>query len=537
MADYQNNEGVVALIEQDFQLEQICKKFEKTLEGPSNITHLDVELGCIHSDTNAFQPFVQILSPWKRLITKVSVEYEGETSSYRQSMHRRTIEKGRFQFSEMRGQDDNHTLHFNLFIRKQKFEFDVSFNFDNEISSEEHKIAVPPKEEKVLKTMQELFPDMKAEDMHGLLASDAWEPPVCVVECDQEARPGYETNAAHEYEDDPHTLLLKVRELARLLRESNSTLCYSGAGLSTSAGIDDYATKSGKKSKIHVGRAHKGRNNKTALPSIGHRIFCALANNGFIHNWIQQNHDGLPQKAGFPQHRINEIHGAWFDPSNPVVPMSGSLRDDLYAWMEKMSNEADLTIAVGTSLSGMNADQVFEEVCQRYIDSADGLGGVIIGLQKTQHDAISSLRIYSRIDVVMSLLMREMDIMLPPLVVPFQPKVKQDCIVEEDIFRVPYDSNGCLTTDPEEMILWDLRPEQEIKVCDGHGKGYVGRISSKQRSHYNCVLPRMRQGSHDKHPKVYVMGGWWIETCTQGLWPKLPIVNVEPRLQREHDQA
>lgn len=533
MADIQNNEGVVALIEQDFKLEQICKKFDKKLDGPISITQLDVEIGCIRSDSNDFTPFIQILSPWKKMITKASVNYEGEVASYRQSLHRRTIENGRFEFSDMHAAPDNRTVKFNICIRKQNFEFDFDFNLENETSSEVQEIAVPPKEEKVLKTMQDLFPDYSAAEMHGLLAREDWEPPVCVVECDQEARPGYKTNAAHEYEDDPQTLLLKVQELARLLRESNSTLCYSGAGLSTSAGIDDYATKSGKKSRINVGRAHKGRNNKTALPSIGHRIFCTLAKNGFIHNWIQQNHDGLPQKAGFPQHRINEIHGAWFDPSNPVVPMSGTLRDDLYEWLEKMSNEADLTIAVGTSLSGMNADQVFDDVVDRYVDEGVGLGGVIIGLQKTRHDAKSSLRIYSRIDVVMSLLMREMNLMLPPLVVPFQPKVKQEFIVEEDVFRVPYDSEGCLTTNPEEMILWDLRPEQQIKVTDGHGKGYLGHISSKQQSHYNCVLPRMRQGNNSKQPRVYVMGSWWVETCTQGLWPKLPVVNVEPRLQSE----
>ena len=27
--------------------------------------------------------------------------------------------------------------------------------------------------------------------------------------------------------------------------------------------------------------------------------------------WVQQNHDGLPQKAGFPQWLLNEIHGSW----------------------------------------------------------------------------------------------------------------------------------------------------------------------------------------------------------------------------------
>lgn len=40
----------------------------------------------------------------------------------------------------------------------------------------------------------------------------------------------------------------------------------------------------------------------------------ALSKKGWVHHWLQQNHDGLPQKAGFPQEKINEVHGAWFDP-------------------------------------------------------------------------------------------------------------------------------------------------------------------------------------------------------------------------------
>ncbi len=52
-------------------------------------------------------------------------------------------------------------------------------------------------------------------------------------------------------------------------------------------------------------------------------VFACLAaiwgRQGLLHGWVQQNHDGLPQKAGFPQERINEIHGSWYDPGNPVA--------------------------------------------------------------------------------------------------------------------------------------------------------------------------------------------------------------------------
>jgi hypothetical protein len=38
--------------------------------------------------------------------------------------------------------------------------------------------------------------------------------------------------------------------------------------------------------------------------------------------------------------------GAWFDPSNPVVPMSGSLRDDLLAWLAEEEESCDLVSAI-----------------------------------------------------------------------------------------------------------------------------------------------------------------------------------------------
>jgi NAD-dependent SIR2 family protein deacetylase len=50
---------------------------------------------------------------------------------------------------------------------------------------------------------------------------------------------------------------------------------------------------------------------------LGHKVLTKLYHSGYLKRLINQNHDGLLQKSGFPQHAINEIHGAWFDPSNP----------------------------------------------------------------------------------------------------------------------------------------------------------------------------------------------------------------------------
>merc|ERR1712078_397048 len=96
-----------------------------------------------------------------------------------------------------------------------------------------------------------------------------------------------------------------------------------------------------------------------AQPTFTHRALVALHEAGLVRYWVQQNHDGLPQKAGLPQSAINEIHGAWYDPSNPVVAMNGSLRSDLFKEMLEWEEKTDLTLSMGTSMCGMNSDRVF----------------------------------------------------------------------------------------------------------------------------------------------------------------------------------
>jgi len=273
---------------------------------------------------------------------------------------------------------------------------------------------------------------------------------------------------------------------------------------------------------------------KHARPTIGHRSLVQLWREGHLHNWIQQNHDGLPQKAGFPQEKINEIHGAWFDPSNPVVPMSGSLRSDLCEWLEEATDNSDLCMAIGTSMCGMTADDVFCQAARRKRKYNKGQGGIIIGLQQTQYDRLARLRIYSRIDEVMSLLMEEMKFKIPPCG-PYKPNIPTEAIVKTLCYKVPYDKQGNLTEDKSKMIVWDLNPDTRHSLTDGPGKGFVGTIMNLEASHFKVVLPNQRQGSEafGTGSRAYTMGPWWIETCVHGRWPKLPMVNVDAKLQSE----
>jgi NAD-dependent SIR2 family protein deacetylase len=216
-----------------------------------------------------------------------------------------------------------------------------------------------------------------------------------------------------------------VALVANLIKRSRKCVAYTGAGISTAAGIDDYATKAGDGSEIERQRA-KVNTPWDANPTLSHLILASMHKAHHLQHWIQQNHDGLPQKAGFPQHALNEIHGAWYDPSNPVVRMSGSLRNDLFQAMLKWEEEADLCLTLGTSLAGMNADRIATSTAMRAKRAANGTKGaeaakkclnsgkrfqggtVIVGLQCTQHDAESSVRIFGRIDAVMKLLAEEL---------------------------------------------------------------------------------------------------------------------------------
>merc|ERR1712224_1139823 len=72
---------------------------------------------------------------------------------------------------------------------------------------------------------------------------DEWAPPRIVVQSDADARPGYDSMTASEYVDTPEVLRRKIFHMARLVTQSQRCIVYSGAGLSTDAGIGDYASQ------------------------------------------------------------------------------------------------------------------------------------------------------------------------------------------------------------------------------------------------------------------------------------------------------
>lgn len=284
---------------------------------------------------------------------------------------------------------------------------------------------------------------------HGyMLAAEMLPLPRCLYRSDNLARPKYSSITASEFEDLPEVLDRKADYLIGMLKASRQRCIYSGAGISTASGINDYASNAKASAVAPKSAARLTRSFIESLkPTLAHHTLaaieglsrcdaasvstaaaakhssarpaaavpppvvpptdCALS----VEYWLQQNHDGLAHKAGFPASKINEIHGSWYDKSNPVVKMSGSLRGDLFQQMLQWEEVVDFVFAIGTSFSGMNADRVATSCADRHLRTpSSGQGLAILTIQKTPQDKKAALRIFSKIDPFMAIVARKLNI-------------------------------------------------------------------------------------------------------------------------------
>jgi len=394
------------------------------------------------------------------------------------------------------------------------------------------------------------LPELPAElqgshqEKHGRQGNPSWAPPMLAAQCSALARPGYNSGAAHEYVDVAEVLHEKVKLLAALVRRSTKFVIYAGAGLSTASGIVDYATKTGIKGVL--GQINTGREKPLsapispycARPNLGHLAIGSLARAGLVYRFVQQNHDGLPQKAGVPQHIMNGIHGGWFDPSNPVVNMKGQLRNDLFKDLMHCERCADLVLVLGSSLCGMNSDRLVSTCAHRAQKSHPGheaLGSVIVSLQRTPHDANSSLRIFAKIDDVMSLLMTQLALEIDQTesLIPVVPTAHLPFGVDTDVFSVPYDGQGCLVVggdEPAPRSLLDLRAGAELLIAVGANKGAKAVVLGKNDDGHYRIGVKLDDDSTGDWSEVRFLGSWWPATAVAGQVDTLPIINRQPFL-------
>lgn len=346
--------------------------------------------------------------------------------------------------------------------------------------------------------------------------------PERVVECETKARPEYHDMPSHEYRDKPEVVKAKVILLAQLLRASARCVAYTGAGLSVSSGLADYATKSTESAASR----EIADSRFLAQPNVGHQVLARLHKQGLVKRVFNQNHDGLLQKAGLPQDAVNEIHGAFFDPSNPGgFELRGDLVEDMFCW----ADQTDLCLALGTSLSGLNADRIARTPAKKYTGDLGAsaqrgvvqgsLGLVIVALQETQLDQLATLRIFALLDVVMQLLADQLQ--LPDL-----PPVSLACSTDAlDIFSgLPYDHQGFFSSSA--TLTLDLRLGARIKVSKGNFAGCCGVVAGKNTEGHYLLKVMMDVGGGVFIEEDLLLASWWLVEGTAGRVLALPLVQA-----------
>lgn len=372
---------------------------------------------------------------------------------------------------------------------------------------------------------------------------------------------------ATEFEDTKATAAVKVAKLAELLKASKRTVLYTGAGISASA--IGQAALSGQNTVGWKGDL------RGAPPTVTHHALARLNQLGYIDSWVQQNHDGLPQKAGYPQEKINEVHGSWYNPANPVVKYTGSLKENEHDWMYSEGRNADLVIVIGTSLGGLYADEVAELTASR-ARQGRSLGTVCINLQQTPMDGKMAIRMFGKSDDVLRNLLKELGDTTP------LPTAAATWLHVPDCVLVPYDADGNLLssmmppdeasdndsddgadgagadddatstadpTKPEQWMWLDLRKGAAVKLhtnhnCQGADQPNTIHIGAKRGQKYRgkkmlrapaagtgVVEERSERSSQIKMRVSGAnlnLGIWWLDAARRGALPTLPIINRVP---------
>jgi len=253
-----------------------------------------------------------------------------------------------------------------------------------------------------------------------------------------------------EHFEPDDVVLEKSLLLAKWIQESKHAIAFTGAGISTSAGIADFRGPQGLHTLAAKGEARKEKSVSSlkAIPTTCHMSIVKMLETGHLKYLISQNTDGLHRKSGVPPAKISELHGntciencvkckreylrdfrtrtalavhehiTGRKCSDPKC--GGDLADSIINFGENLPPEpldkafihgerADLCLSLGSSLRVTPAADIPKIVAKR--------GKlIIVNLQTTPLDGMAALVIRARIDQVMHIVMQALLLDTPPFV-------------------------------------------------------------------------------------------------------------------------
>ncbi|KAL7628021.1 hypothetical protein AAE478_002217 [Parahypoxylon ruwenzoriense] len=234
--------------------------------------------------------------------------------------------------------------------------------------------------------------------------------------------------APEERQEAPEVIERKAEALAKHIRKSKHLIVFTGAGISTSAGIPDFRGPEGIWTLRAQGRQRTDMvNTLQAVPTPTHMALVELQNRGILKYLVSQNCDGLHRKSGILPVNFRAV--ATYERTvhdhrtgRECARCGGVLLDSIINFGEYLpaqslqlahehAEKADLCLVLGSSLTVSPANEVPGVVGRRRRAKL-----AICNLQDTPLDWLTDLRIYSRTDELMIRVMAKLDIPIPSFI-------------------------------------------------------------------------------------------------------------------------
>ncbi|KAJ3456654.1 hypothetical protein MRS44_016677 [Fusarium solani] len=270
-----------------------------------------------------------------------------------------------------------------------------------------------------------------------------------------------------ERRDPPEVIDQQASQLVELIKKSKHFIVFTGAGVSTSAGIPDFRGPEGAWTLRAQGRARTTRAVSTlqAVPTPSHMALLELQNRGIMKYLVSQNCDGLHRRSGIrPVSMLMiknytmysrscqlpgyDLRASWEQQSTILMltppdfravatyektvrdhrtgrtctRCGGLLHDSIINFGEDLPTEAfqlatdhaekaDLCLVLGSSLTVTPASGI-PQICGMRRNAKL----VICNLQNTPFDHISEMRVYSEADNLMTRVMQGLGLPIPTFI-------------------------------------------------------------------------------------------------------------------------